>query len=82
MVSVKVNLLTFVPVLAFHIVMELGVSITAMRSRHESYTKTHTINEFCELTPMDRVVFEHKRLHIILHWCAAIVGPPEAWFQG
>ena len=41
MVSVKVNLLTFVPVLAFHMVMELGVSMTARRSRHESCTITH-----------------------------------------
>ena len=36
MVSVKVNLLTFVPVSAFQIVMELGLSSTASKSRHES----------------------------------------------
>lgn len=36
MVSVNVNLLTLIPVSAFQIVMELGLSITARRSRHAS----------------------------------------------
>ena len=37
MVSVKVNRLTLIPVSAFQIVMELGLSITARRSRHASW---------------------------------------------
>lgn len=37
MVSVKVNLLTLTPVSAFQIVMELGLIITARRSRHPSW---------------------------------------------
>ena len=36
MVSVKVNLLTFVPVSAFHIVMTLGLSMAASKSLQES----------------------------------------------
>ena len=38
-VSVKVNLLTFVPVSAFHMVITPGLNITAKRSLHESYTQ-------------------------------------------
>ena len=36
MVSVKVNRLTFVPVLAFHMVMTPGLSMTAIKSLQES----------------------------------------------
>ena len=39
MVSVNVNLEIFVPVSAFHIVMELGLIMTAKRSRQESLKK-------------------------------------------
>ena len=39
MVSVKVNLLTLVPVSAFHIVMTPGLSMTASRSLQESCTQ-------------------------------------------
>ena len=38
-VSVKVNRLTLIPVSAFQIVMELGLSITARRSRHASWVR-------------------------------------------
>ena len=44
MVSVNVNRLTLVPVSAFHIVMELGLSITAIRSRQESWSDNRKQN--------------------------------------
>lgn len=53
MVSVKVNRLTLIPVSAFQIVMELGLSITARRSRHASWgryrRKEHVM---CSGTPL------------------------------